>query len=168
MAASVTGGVNTAMAYQPSKSPGLGNLCSGENSCRKWRVSFNLAASFRIVVALTAFVNIIIWIRLGVINPKYSPMYLVFIELFLAVIWNAALLAPHRIPYAGCQIGSTYWVLNDADGRDWPLSRPGVRVHRWKKCLVTAAVDLFFGLTITLIVGESSRQGPKPDCCRHG
>lgn len=148
------------MAYHPLNSPGLRYSNDGEYDNRRWHVSLNLTSFFRILAALTTFVTIIIWIELGVINPRYSPLYLVFIELFLVVTWNFALLVPRLLPTLGCPAGATYWILHDADNRDGLLNKPGVRLQRRKKCLLTAAVDLFLGLTITLIIGELSRPSP--------
>lgn len=167
MAASITGGVSPAMAYQPLHSPGYGHGSDGENDGRRRKVTFSLTTMVRILVTLTAFVNIIVWIKLGVINPRYSPLYLVFMGLFLVIIWNLAVLVPRSLPTLGCQIGSTYWVLNDGDHRDWPLNKPRVRLARWKRCLLTAAVDVFFGLTIILIMSESSWQN-RMIFCRRG
>ncbi|KAK4157067.1 hypothetical protein C8A00DRAFT_40550 [Chaetomidium leptoderma] len=131
---SMGAGTNPGMAYQPLNS-----------------------SVFRLLTAALAFAGIIIWIVLGLISIQFSPIVLVFVEMFLVVGWNIAHVLPRRrftqgFPTVLCQVGDCACVFNDDDGLP---KKPVTKAQKRMKIVGTAMVDLALGLTIVVIMGDA-------------
>lgn len=150
-----TAPVHPSMAYQPLNSPDLGYRIDGEENDRGWKVSFHFATAFRLVVALLALVDIIIWCIVGI--SGFRSVTLVFIELFLVLAWNLVLLLPQSrfvrgLPTVVCQVGDCAYVLNENGLEEGRARKPQSRRQKRQKFVLTAIVDLAFGLSIVIIM----------------
>lgn len=150
------------VAYRPLNSPSLGDDSDFDDR-RKWKVTLSLTEIFRLVVAGLAFSDIIVWLALSLISIRYSCVIIAFLELFLVVGWNLCLVSPpsrvaRALPRILCQIGDWTCAINGKDKDDRLPRKPLTKPQKQRKLVLKALVDMALGVSIIVIMGESSQQ----------
>ncbi|KAK3292645.1 uncharacterized protein B0H64DRAFT_233596 [Chaetomium fimeti] len=146
--------ISPAMAYQPIGSPSLGYGNDDGDNERKWMTTFSLTTTFRILVALFAFADIVASISLRLTSGS-GLFVVVFIALFLVLGWNLALLQPRSrfiraLPAVSCRVGDYICGFNGDDDHDERLEKPRSKKQKRAKLILVAFVDLVLGLIVTI------------------